>query len=142
MQGKKEPGIIRVLKFIRPIVISAAVVLALFFLLQGLPVARTLYKRTDLVSALAVQNGEERLLSDADEIVRAAEVAGMLARRFSVKESGEPDTFYIFTFEDGGELKIGVLDDRVLYNGKWYSGAAGTPKLFRDLTASRFFSED
>lgn len=142
MEGKKEAGILRVLKFIRPIVISAAVVLIIFFLLQGMPVARTLYKRTDLISALAVQNGEEKLLTDPGEVVRAAEVAGMLARRLSVKESGEPDTYYIFTFEDGSELQIGVLEKHVLYDGKWYSGAAGTPDLFRNLTASRFFMEE
>lgn len=131
----------KTLKFIRPIVISAAVVLLAFFIMQGIPMARTLYRRTDLVSARVMQEGKEVVLTKKDDIVRAAEVPRMLARRFGTKVEGEPDTSYVFTFEDGSELIIGVLENNILYDGKWYTGAASTPDLFRDLTYVRFFEE-
>lgn len=138
--GKEQRGWRKALRFAAPIVIAASVTLLAFFLLQGIPLAQTLSRRTDLVSALVTQNGEQKLLMDQEEIVRAAEVAGMLARRFPAKEEGDPDTWYEFTFRDGSVLTVGVLGDRVLYNGKWYTGAASTPDLFRRLTGSRFFS--
>lgn len=142
METKNSPPLIRTLKFMRPIVIAAGVTLLLFFLLQGIPMARTLYRRTDLVSARVVQNGQEKLLTEKVEVTRAAEVAGMLARRFGAKVSGEPDTFYVYTFADGTELTVGVLENDILYDGKWYKGAASTPELFRNLTTSRFFTEE
>lgn len=138
---KQETGWKKTLKFISPIVISAAVVLIIFFILQGMPIARTLYRRTDLVSALVTQDGQQRLLTENDDIVRAAEVAGMLSKRFPVQEEREPDTCYVFTFQDGSELTVGVVGDNVLYGGKWYTGAASTPELFRNLTKTRFFTE-
>lgn len=141
MPVKQESGFRKTLRFIRPVVISAAVVLLAFFIMQGLPLARTLYRRTDLVSALVMQNGKQVLLTEKDDIVRAAEVPGMLARRFGTKAEGEPDTCYVFTFEDGSELTVGVLGDDILYGGKWYTGAASTPELFRELTRVRFFEE-
>lgn len=139
--GMQESGFMKTLKFIRPVVISAAVVLLAFFIMQGIPMARTLYRRTDLVSARVMQDGKQVLLTESDDIVRAAEVVRMLARRFGTKEEGEPDTCYIFTFEDGSELTVGVLGNHILYNGKWYVGAASTPELFRNLTYVRFFEE-
>lgn len=114
--------------------------MAAFFVLQGIPLARTLYRRTDLVSALVVQDGRQVLLTESDDIAYAAQVPGMLARRFPTKVEGEPDTLYVFTFADGSVLEIGVLGNAVYYDGKWYSGAASTPDLFRRLTAGRFFA--
>lgn len=131
----------KTLKFFRPAVISAAAVLLLFFIMQGIPMARTLYRRTDLVSAVVVQDGRRAELTQQDDIVRAAEVVRLLARRFGTKEEGEPDTCYVFTFEDGSELTVGVLEDNIFYDGKWYTGAASTPELFRNLTYVRFFEE-
>lgn len=131
----------KTLKFFRPAVISAAAVLLLFFIMQGIPMARTLYRRTDLVSAVVVQDGRRAELTEQDDIVRAAEVVRLLARRFGTKEEGEPDTCYVFTFEDGSELTVGVLGDNIFYDGKWYIGAASTPELFRNLTYVRFFEE-
>ncbi len=142
METKNSSRLVRILKFIRPIVIAAGVTILAFFLLQGIPVARTLYRRTDLVSARVVQNGQEKRLTEQEEVVRAAEVAGMLARRFSANVCGGPDTYYVYTFEDGTELTVGVLDNNIFYDGKWYQGAASTPELFRNLTASRFFAEE
>ena len=87
-----------------------------------------------------IQNGEHKLLMEQEEIVSAAEVAAMLAVRFPVKEEGDPDTRYEFTFQDGTVLTVGVRENHVLYRGKWYTGAASTPDLFRRLTGARFFS--
>ncbi len=127
-------------RFLRPVVIAASLTLLAFFFMQGLPLAQTLPRRTDLVSALVIQNGEHKLLMEQEEIVSAAEVAAMLAVRFPVKEEGDPDTRYEFTFQDGTVLTVGVRENHVLYRGKWYTGAASTPDLFRRLTGARFFS--
>lgn len=128
-------------RFLRPTLIGVTVVLLAFFFMQGIPLARTLYRRTDLVSARVVQNGEEKLLTETQEVVRAAEVAGMLSRRFQTEESNEPDTYYVYTFEDGTTLTVGVCGEHVFYDGTWYTGAASTPDLFRRLTTARFFTE-
>ena len=37
------------------------------------------------------------------------------------------------------ELTVGVYENDIFYNGKWYTGAASTPELFRNVTGSRFF---
>ena len=62
-------------RFLRPVVIAASLTLLAFFFMQGLPLAQTLPRRTDLVSALVIQNGEHKLLMEQEEIVSAAEVA-------------------------------------------------------------------
>ncbi len=140
-KGKEKPGKGTLWRYLRPSLAAGTVVLAAFFVLQGIPLARTLYRRTDLVSVLVVQDGRQVLFTDKDDIAYAAQVPGMLARRFPAKAAGEPDTLYVFTFEDGSELEIGVLGNAVYYDGKWYSGAASTPDLFRQLTAGRYFGE-
>ena len=137
---KQQGGWRKTWRFVRPIVIAASVTLLAFFFLQGIPLAQTLPRRTCLVSAPVTQNGAQKLLTKQEEIVRAAEVAGMLARRFPTQEDGDPDTWYEFTFQDGSVLTVGVRENHILYDGKWYTGAASTPDLFRRLTGSRFFS--
>ena len=112
---------------------------ACFFIMQGRPLATTLDRRTDLVSVVVTQNGAEQAFTDQDNIVRAAEVAGVLSRRFKTTQEHEPDTCYVFTFQDGRELKIGVYENDIYYDGQWYTGAASTPDLFRSMTGSRFF---
>lgn len=136
---KQEQGIRRVWHFLKPTVIAAAVVLILFFALQGIPMNQSLDRRMDIESVKVTQNGEERILTDEDEIKRAAEVAGMLARRFPTRQEAEPDTCYVFHFKDGTALTVGVYENDIYYNGKWYTGAASTPELFRNVTGSRFF---
>ncbi len=129
------------LRFIIPPVVSAAVTLLAFFMMQGIPMLRTLQRRTDLVSAVVRQDGRMVTLTESGEIVRAAEVAGVLARRFGATVEGEPDTCYEFCFADGSRLTVGVLENNIFYNGKWYRGAATTPELFRKLTRGRFFGQ-
>lgn len=136
---KQEHGIRQVWHFLKPTVIAATVVLILFFALQGIPMNQSLDRRMDIESVRVTQNGEERILTEQEEIKRAAEVAGMLARRFPTEQKGEPDTCYVFTFQNGTELTVGVYEDDIFYNGKWYTGAASTPELFRNVTGSRFF---
>ena len=136
---QEEPKWKRTWHFIRPTVISVAVVLLAFFIMQGRPLATTLDRRTDLVSVVVTQNGAEQAFTDQDNIVRAAEVAGVLSRRFKTTQEHEPDTCYVFTFQDGRELKIGVYENDIYYDGQWYTGAASTPDLFRSMTGSRFF---
>ena len=63
----------------------------------------------------------------------------VLSRRFKTTQEHEPDTCYVFTFQDGRELKIGVYENDIYYDGQWYTGAASTPDLFRSMTGSRFF---
>ena len=135
---QEEPKWKRTWHFIRPTVISVAVVLLAFFIMQGRPLATTLDRRTDLVSVVVTQNGAEQAFTDQDNIVRAAEVAGVLSRRFKTTQEHEPDTCYVFTFQDGRELKIGVYENDIYYDGQWYTGAASTPDLFRSMTGSRF----
>ena len=136
---QEEPKWKRTWHFIRPTVISVAVVLLAFFIMQGRPLATTLDRRTDLVSVVVTQNGAEQAFTDQDNIVRAAEVAGVLSRRFKTTQEHEPDTCYVFTFQNGRELKIGVYENDIYYDGQWYTGAASTPDLFRSMTGSRFF---
>ena len=121
---QEEPKWKRTWHFIRPTVISVAVVLLAFFIMQGRPLATTLDRRTDLVSVVVTQNGAEQAFTDQDNIVRAAEVAGVLSRRFKTTQEHEPDTCYVFTFQDGRELKIGVYENDIYYDGQWYTGAA------------------
>ncbi|MFR3366409.1 MAG: hypothetical protein ACLTR4_04060 [Gallintestinimicrobium sp.] len=92
--------------------------------MQGRPLATTLDRRTDLVSVVVTQNGAEQAFTDQDNIVRAAEVAGVLSRRFKTTQEHEPDTCYVFTFQDGRELKIGVYENDIYYDGQWYTGAS------------------
>ncbi len=54
---QEEPKWKRTWHFIRPTVISVAVVLLAFFIMQGRPLATTLDRRTDLVSVVVTQNG-------------------------------------------------------------------------------------
>lgn len=136
---KQEQGIRKVWHFLRPTVIAVTVVLLIFFALQGIPMNQSLDRRTDIESVKVVQNGSERILTDQEEIRRAAETAGMLARRFPTEQEAEPDTCYVFAFRGGNELTVGVYENDIFYNGKWYTGAASTPELFRNVTGSRFF---
>ena len=129
------------MQFILPPVVSTAVTLLAFFMMQGIPMLRTLQRRTDLVSAVVWQDGKAVTLTKSGDIVLAAEVAGVLARRFGATVEGEPDTCYEFGFADGSSLTVGVLEGAIFYNGKWYQGAATTPQLFRDLTRVRFFDQ-
>lgn len=57
---QEEPKWKRTWHFIRPTVISVAVVLLAFFIMQGRPLATTLDRRTDLVSVVVTQNGAEQ----------------------------------------------------------------------------------
>lgn len=136
---KQEQGIRKVWHFLRPTVIGASVVLVIFFALQGIPMNQTLDRRTDIKAVKVTQNGVERILTDEEEMRSAAEVAGMLARRFPTEQKAEPDTCYVFTFQDGSELTVGSYENDIYYNGKWYTGAASTPELFKRVTGSRFF---
>lgn len=129
----------RVCRLVLPPTVSALVVLAAFFMMQGIPMLQSLKRRTDLVEATVRQDGRSVTLTESGDIVLAAEVAGVLARRFGTAEDGEPDTCYVFTFADGSVLTVGVKEDNIFYNGKWYRGAATTPDLFRSLTRGRFF---
>ncbi|MDO4292392.1 MAG: hypothetical protein Q4C65_04080 [Eubacteriales bacterium] len=138
-KGEGMSGLRKAWHFMRPTVIAVTIVLLAFFAMQGIPLAQTLDRRTDLVSVTVTQNGAEQTFTDQERIVQAAEVAGMLARRFPTEEKGEPDTCYVFTFRNGSTLTVGVRDNDILYNGKWYTGAASTPELFRNVTGSRFF---
>ena len=63
----------------------------------------------------------------------------MLARRFPTEQKGEPDTCYVFTFQNGTELTVGVYENDIFYNGKWYTGAASTPELFRNCDGKPVF---
>lgn len=136
---KQEQEIRKVWHFLRPTVIGASVVLVIFFALQGIPMNQTLDRRTDIKAVKVTQNGVERILTDEEEMRSAAEVAGMLARRFPTEQKAEPDTCYVFTFQNGSELTVGSYENDIYYNGKWYTGAASTPELFKRVTGSRFF---
>ncbi len=59
---------------------------AFFHYALGRPLATTLDRRTDLVSVVVTQNGAEQAFTDQDNIVRAAEVAGVLSRRFKTTQ--------------------------------------------------------
>lgn len=142
MKVQKESGWKKSWHFIRPTVIGVAVVLIAFFIMQGIPMVQLLDRRTDMVSVTVTQSGVSLTFTDQDRIVEAAETAGLLARRFSTEQRGEPDTCYVFTFQDGSQLTIGVNGNDILYNGKWYTGAASTPELFRNVTGGRFFAVD
>ena len=61
---QEEPKWKRTWHFIRPTVISVAVVLLAFFIMQGRPLATTLDRRTDLVSVVVTQNGAEQAFTD------------------------------------------------------------------------------
>lgn len=141
MKQKKESGFFHTLKFFRPTILTVGLVLIVFFCTQGIPMGGMLSRRVDLVSAQVVTDGKTRELTEDGDVKRAVEVAGMLARRFRATVEQEPDTYYIYRFEDGSQLKVGVWEDKILYDGTWYTGAASTPELFRNLTRVRFFPE-
>ena len=65
---KQEHGIRQVWHFLKPTVIAAAVVLILFFALQGIPMNQSLDRRMDIESVRVTQNGEERILTEQEEI--------------------------------------------------------------------------
>ena len=60
--------------------------------------------------------------TDQDNIVRAAEVAGSFRDGLRRHREHEPDTCYVFTFQDGRELKTGVYENDIYYDGQWYTG--------------------
>ena len=85
---QEEPKWKRTWHFIRPTVISVAVVLLAFFIMQGRPLATTLDRRTDLVSVVVTQNGAEQAFTDQDNIVRAAVFMKTI---FITMDSGIPE---------------------------------------------------
>lgn len=142
MKQNKDTGFFHTLRFFRPTIIAAAAVLFAFFCMQGIPMGLMLNRRTDFVSVQVVAGEQSRELTEDGQIKLAVEVTRMLARRFRTTVEQEPDTYYIYRFEDGSQLEVGVWENAILYDGTWYTGAASTPELFRKLTQSRFFPQE